>query len=210
MRIVYEDGAVIVVVKPAGTLSQAGKGPSLLPALSAHTGAPVYPVHRLDLETSGLMVYAKTKAAAAQLCAAIAAGGLEKTYLCICHGAPPDGGEWTDLLFHDRNRNKTYVVTRMRAGVKEARLAFTVLGRKEAKSGEVSLCRVRLFTGRTHQIRVQFASRSYPLVGDRKYGAKDGEKTLFLHASELSFPHPETNVRMTFTDLPAWAEEKAE
>ena len=202
MELLFEDASLIVCLKPAGLLSQAGAGESLLSLLEAQTGGEVFPVHRLDRETSGLMVYARTKAAAAALSESVREGRLEKTYLCVCHGAPPEKGEWTDLLFHDEKRNKTFVANRLRRGVKEAKLAYAVLSRSGENGDTRALCRVRLFTGRTHQIRVQFASRGFPLVGDRKYGARDGEKRLALFCASLSFPHPETGERMVFTAEP--------
>ena len=144
----------------------------------------VYPVHRLDRDTMGLMVFAKSKEAAAFLSAQMEKS-FAKEYLARCEGVPPEQGELIDLLYHDRGKNKTYVVKRKRMGVKEARLSYEVLSRSEGSS----LLRVRLFTGRTHQIRVQFSSRGYPLLGDKKYGAKTGGD-LQLWAYRLRFVHP--------------------
>lgn len=183
LTILYEDDHLLVCVKPRGILSAAdasGKS-SVADLLLPRT---TYPVHRLDRDTCGLLVLAKTQACAAFLSGTLG-NGFCKEYLAVCEGCPAEEGELTDLLFHDRSRNKTYIVRRKRAGVKEARLSYRVL-----HAGERSVLQVRLFTGRTHQIRVQFASRGYPLVGDRKYGAST-TGFLQLYAWRLQFPHPD-------------------
>lgn len=187
--VLFEDAALVVCVKPRGVLSAAdasGKR-SMANLLAPRT---VYPVHRLDRETLGLMVFAKTREAAAALTAAVGTDGFCKEYLALCETPPtPPQGEMNDLLYHDRVKNKTYVVRRKRNGVRPARLSYRVL--------DGGLVLVRLYTGRTHQIRVQFASRGFPLRGDRKYGAKtDGP--LGLWAFRLTFPHPDGR-KMTFT-----------
>ncbi len=208
VKILYEDGAIVVCVKPAGLSSQQTEtGRDLPAALSAQTGCGVFPVHRLDTAAAGVMVCAKTRAAAVALSRQIAAGGFEKEYLCLVHGVPEaPAAELTDLLFRDAKKNKSYVVARPRKGVKEAKLAYRLLGTEETPAGPVSLLRVRLFTGRTHQIRVQLASRKLPLLGDGKYGAADREKTLALFSAKLSFTHPETGERLTFEQTPSFAE----
>ena len=185
MTVFYEDEQLLVCHKPAGVLS--AKDASGKPAMSDLL-APrrVYPVHRLDREVSGLMVFAKTPEAAAFLSARMQ-DGFSKEYLAVCEQTPPaDEAELADLLFHDRAKNKTYVVKRKRAGVKEAKLFYRVEAR--AADGR-ALLRIRLYTGRTHQIRVQLASRGCPLCGDKKYGAKSGG-VLALCSWRLSFPHP--------------------
>ena len=182
--ILYEDAQILVCVKPRGILSapDASGKPSMVELLSPRT---VYPVHRLDREAGGLMVFAKTVQSAAALSAELQAGTFQKEYLAFCEGRPPQEGTWEDLLYHDRGKNKTYVVKRRRAGVKDARLSFRLLHSFEDGRG---LTAIRLFTGRTHQIRVQFASRGFPLCGDRKYGAKRGGK-LALFSWKLTFPY---------------------
>lgn len=206
MDILYKDKSIIVCVKQPGELSQAGNNGerSLLTALEEAFGTPVYPVHRLDRETGGVMVYARTREAAARLSDAVAKRELEKEYLCIVRGAPEtDAGTYRDLLLHDKQRNKSFVVDRMRGGVKEAVLDYRVLKR----INETSLIRVTLQTGRTHQIRVQFSSRKMPLIGDGKYGGGGGE--LALWSCHLAFPHPIGGEMLSFDRVPCggvWTE----
>lgn len=202
MDILYEDTAVIVCIKPRGILSQADKngGESMITRLSEHTGGEIYPVHRLDKETGGVMVYAKTQKAAAKLSRDISEHRFYKEYLALVHGVPEENsGTLCDLLFHDRAKNKSYVVKRERAGVKKAELYYEVLETKEKDGEKFSLLRVVLHTGRTHQIRVQLAHRKMPLSGDRKYGAKDAFENLGLLSAKLKFTHPETGEEMEFT-----------
>lgn len=196
-HILYEDHSILVCRKQPGVLSQAGPEPNLPDLLAQETGGTVYPVHRLDREAGGVMVYARTRPAAAALSEAIRQDRLRKEYCCLVRGVPPQPeGIYEDLLLHDRARNKSFVVRRMRGGVREARLSYRVL----ASEAGVSLVRVRLHTGRTHQIRVQFSSRGMPLLGDRKYGGGSGP--LMLWSCLLAFPHPKTGAEMVFTDLP--------
>ena len=202
MEILYEDSSVIVVIKPQGILSQSDKngGESLVTRLSEHTGGEIFPVHRLDKETGGVMVYAKTQKAAAVLSRDISEHRFYKEYLALVHGVPETQEDTLcDLIFFDRTKNKSYVVKRERKGVKKAELCYEVLETKEEDGEKYSLLRVVLHTGRTHQIRVQFAYRKMPLLGDRKYGAQDGCKSLGLLAAKLKFFHPETGEEMEFT-----------
>ena len=201
IEIVCQDREVLVCRKPAGLLSQ-GEGEDALPTLlRRQAGGEIYPVHRLDRGTAGLMVFARTGKAAAALSQAIAAGKLEKTYLALVSGGPePPAGELRDLLFKDRS-GKVFPVSRPRKGVREARLTYETLARDPGTN--TSLVRVTLGTGRTHQIRVQFASRGMPLWGDRKYGLpEDDAFPLALWACQLSFTHPQTGKEMAFTSLP--------
>ena len=144
------------------------------------------------------MVYARTKEAAGKLSAAIQAGAMVKEYVAAVHGTPPERGDWEDWLFKDSSKNKVFVVKKERKGVKKARLEFTRL-----REGETSLVRIRLHTGRTHQIRVQFASRGYPLAGDHKYGARDDNSAPMLYSCKLTFPF--RGKTFQFEDLPDWA-----
>lgn len=169
-------------------------GPSASPAeTSLGLHGEIYPVHRLDQAVGGVMVYARTKQAAAALSRAIQEGRMEKEYLAVLTKpmAEPHG-TLRDLLYHDRVKNKTYVVKRKRNGVKEAVLDYETL----ASGVEGTLIRVHLHTGRTHQIRVQFAARGCPLAGDGKYGGKGSAPLLWSY--RLSFPDPRDGRMQTF------------
>ena len=197
--IIFEDSSIIVCLKPAGVQSQGGKN-DLVARLDEYfkdSNAKAYPVHRLDKETAGIMVFAKTQQAAAKLSAQISCNEMKKHYFAVAQGRPDaDSAVLKDLLFHDRQKNKTYTVKRVRKGVKEASLEYKVVG----VSGELTMLDILLHTGRTHQIRVQFASRKMPLYGDGKYGGGSGNLALFAY--KLEFKHPETNERLCFSALP--------
>ena len=169
LEILYENNSYIVLNKPKGVLSEEGKSKSVASLLGRDE---LYTVHRLDKDVSGVMVYAKTKDAAANLSAQMQNGKFKKEYFTVVEGKPLESERLVDLLFHDKSKNKTYVVKRQRNGVKEAILTYERLDSKATDNGELSLLKVKLETGRTHQIRVQFASRGFSLFGDRKYGSK--------------------------------------
>lgn len=194
MEILYPDKGIVVCVKPVGLDSEHDLPAALMEAL----GGEVYPIHRLDKNVGGVMVYARTKQAAAALSKAVQEGTMVKEYVAMVHGTPPESGDWTDLLWKDSGKNKVFVVKRERKGVKKARLEFQRL-----VEGDNSLVRIRLHTGRSHQIRVQFASRGYPLVGDHKYGAKDNTAAPMLFSCCLTFPH--SGQLRRFEALPDWA-----
>ena len=211
MDVLYEDSSLIVCKKPAGMLStpkEGSKEENLLSLFSAMfaargKGEVAYPVHRLDRQTSGVMVFAKTKQAAAALSAAAAGDGMKKEYLAVTEGIPEkETEELCDLLFFDRARDKTFVVTRMRRGVHEATLSYRTLAALPATGNRppLALLHVQLGTGRTHQIRAQLASRHLPLYGDARYGAKT-RGNLGLFAYTLTLTHPQSGKQMCFEGL---------
>lgn len=195
MEICYEDSRFVIAVKPVGLDSET----EFPRALEAQLGGTFFPIHRLDKNVGGLMVYARTREAAAELSKAVQAGSMVKEYLALVHGTVPETGDWEDLLWKDSRKNKVFVVKRPRAGVKPARLEY----RRLDSDGEISLVRVRLHTGRSHQIRVQFSSRGYPLVGDHKYGAQDKESAPRLYSCALTFPF--RGKEYHFESQPEWA-----
>lgn len=185
IEILQETKTSVVCVKPVGVASQGADAQALPQLLAAQLGCAIYPVHRLDQAVGGVMVYAKTAKEAARLTQAMGEGGMQKTYLAVLTGCPAEkSGTLEDLLFHDRVKNKTYVVRRLRGGVKKAVLRYEIL----AEAEELSLAQIRLQTGRTHQIRVQFASRGFPLLGDGKYGSRDNRCTCALWSCRLALP----------------------
>ncbi len=179
MTILFSDPSLAICIKPVGLDSESEVPAALREAL----GGEVFPIHRLDKNVGGVMVYARTKQAAAALSKAVQEGAMVKEYVAMVHGTPPETGDWQDLLFKDSRKNKVFVVKKQRAGVKPARLEFTRL-----TSGDPSLVRVRLHTGRSHQIRVQFSSRGFPLVGDHKYGSRDERTAPMLFSCRITFP----------------------
>ena len=192
IEILQETAELALCVKPAGVCAQ-GEGENDLPALLSHQlGCKIYPVHRLDQAVGGVMVFAKTQRMAAVLSQAIQEGRLRKEYLAVLTKRPEaDCGELHDLLFHDRFKNKTYVVSKVRKGVKKASLSYRVLAIADGRC----LVHVRLHTGRTHQIRVQFASRGCPLVGDGKYGSRVNAAAPALWSYALTIPEGRAEAR---------------
>lgn len=198
--LLYQDERILVCIKPSGVLStdEAGGLPRLLQEQLDLAHRP-RTVHRLDRVVSGLMVLACGPAAAAILSEQIANRRFGKEYLAVVHGRPAaDQGTFTDLLGRDKARKMTYVALEPDKGIQEAMLDYTVLGECEG----MSLVRVTLHTGRTHQIRVQFASRGMPLVGERKYDTRETPCPISLWSHRLSFDHPFTRQPMEFQAEP--------
>lgn len=193
MEILYADKDIAVCVKPVGLDSEA----EVPAALKERLGGEIFPLHRLDKNVGGIMVYARTKSAAAALSKAIQNGEMVKEYVAKVHGTPEKSGILTDLLFKDSRKNKVFVVKKARSGVKEAKLQYRHLGD--------GLVHVRLFTGRSHQIRVQFSSRGFPLVGDHKYGSRAKELAPMLFSCRITFPYQGKTHQ--FSALPPWAED---
>lgn len=197
MEILYEDKDLIVCIKERGILSQEGKEGerTMLSLLSAYTGGEIYPVHRLDKEVGGVMVFARNQKTAAFLSSQVTDRTMEKEYITVVEGSSDEkDGTMEDLLFFDRSKNKSFTVKKERRGVKKALLSYKVLAEKDG----LSLVRVKLHTGRTHQIRVQFSSRKMPIVGDRRYGSKCASNIIALWSCCISFNHPVTKEKMTF------------
>lgn len=199
--IIYEDRSVIVCVKPPFVASQkTPDGNDMVTLLEQHTGGEIFPVHRLDTLTSGVMVYAKTQKAASFLSREISEGRFNKEYIAEVHGRPAeDKGRFEDLLFKDSRKNKSFVVKKERKGVKKAVLDYEVIESRETEKGCFTKVKIKLHTGRTHQIRVQFASRKMPVAGDGKYGSTDNRKNIALTSFSLEFRHPENGKTVRFS-----------
>lgn len=170
IEILNENKDMVFILKPSGVSSE----DQMVSILKDELNSEIYPLHRLDKPVSGVMVYAKTKAAAAKISEKIAARtDFKKEYLAVVEGEVSEAeGTMEDLLFKDSSKNKSFVVKRERKGVKKAVLNYKVIKTAKYEGKKLSLVSVELKTGRSHQIRVQFASRKHPLTGDKKYGSK--------------------------------------
>lgn len=237
LEILYEDKDILVVVKPAGIESQTSRRlePDMVSEIKNHlhrkaqenkklsttlstkaSTALVDPyvgvIHRLDKPVRGVMVYAKSPKAAAQLSRQVQEGKLEKIYQAVICGKPVDNvGKYVDYLLKDGKTNTSRIVDKSASGAKRAELEYQILEEKELEDGEMrSLVEIHLHTGRHHQIRVQFAAHGTPLAGDAKYGADAASasgictrrEALALCAVRLSFFHPVTGKRMEFSTSP--------
>ena len=194
LHILYEDKFLVLCVKPVGVLSEDSPDGACMPALlRQHYRALgqndyIATVHRLDKAVGGVMLFSRRRDVTGKLTAAVAEHRITKEYLAVLRGTlEKDSDTLTDLLFRDAAHNKSYVVARMRKGVREARLDYTVLARQNG----LTLVRVRLHTGRTHQIRVQFSHRGLPLLGDIRYGSK-APCSPALWSTRLALTHPVT------------------
>lgn len=205
--IIFNDLNYVICKKPIGISSQKTDGDNDMPSLiSQNTNIPVgriHTVHRLDSSVGGTMVYALGKEKAAKLSALISASNMRKEYLAVIHGVPETtNGIFEDLLFKDSTKNKSFIVKRMRKGVKEAILEFKLIDTVCFDGKEMSLVKILLHTGRTHQIRVQFSHRKMPLVGDRRYGSGKDKCTVALWSHEISFVSPFDNEQKTYSTIP--------
>ena len=203
INIIYEDNHLLVVEKPINVLTQSDDSgdDDLLSILKRYIKdkynkpSNVYLglVHRLDRPTGGIMVFAKTSKAASRLCKQISDGDFKKTYMAVVCGKVPKSSKYSDKIFKDKKNNKSMVSPK-------GKLSSLCFERICYKDG-LSLVKVNLETGRSHQIRVQFSSRGFPLYGDYKYGGPAGQLALFAYS--LEFYHPVTKEKMSFClDLP--------
>lgn len=204
INILFQDKSIILCEKPIAVLSERGQNtrekcmPNMLEKLTKTYRIDV--VHRLDKAVGGLMVFSKNAKASAGLSGAIASHKMKKEYLAVVAGCPEEKeGQWRDFLFRDKSKNKSFVVKKLRTGAKEAILNYQVLDTIEVKGNLVSLLRISLQTGRTHQIRVQCASRKMPLLGDEKYGSRIHTKNIALWSTRLAFDHPVTKKPIDIT-----------
>lgn len=197
LRIIYRDESICVCIKPYGVNSESCSGENMPDLLKSELGCEAFPVHRLDKATGGLMVYALNSRSAALLSAQIVEGSFQKEYRALVHGVlDKKKGRLEDLLFYDRKRGKSYVVKRERKGVKQAVLDYEVIDTVDFNGAVYSLISVMLKTGRTHQIRVQFASRQHPIAGDRRYGSEARLQAIALWSFKLRFYHPVSGKRL--------------
>lgn len=196
----YQDRDILVCIKPAGVKStdEPGGLPELVRQTLGDPDANVRTVHRLDQTVSGLMVLARRAKAASELSRQIRNGLFQKEYLAVVHGQTADADTLTDLLLRNKLERKTYVVQETGKDVQEAILDYVNCGR----AGELSKLRIVLRTGRTHQVRCQFSSRGWPLVGDRKYGIPEDDCPIALWSYRLAFRHPYSGAPMEFTHEP--------
>ena len=197
MELIYQDRDIVVCVKPPRVLStdEPGGMPELVRHALGDENANIRTVHRLDRTVSGLMVFARSKKAAAELSRQIREGEFHKEYLAVVHGVPGEkNGTFRDLLLRNKAERKTYIVTEPGKDVQEAVLSYQTL----CHAGDMSRVRIQLETGRTHQIRCQFSGRGLPLVGDRKYSTIEDNCEIALWSYRLSFRHPYTGKEIEF------------
>ena len=201
MELIYQDRDIVVAIKPPRVLStdEPGGMPELVRNALGEPEGDVRTVHRLDRVVSGLMVLARNAQAASELSRQIRDGEFDKEYLAVVHGAPADlEGEYRDLLGRDKARKMTYVATEPGKDVREAILRYRLIGTGEG----MSKVRIRLLTGRTHQIRVQFSSRGMPLYGERKYAVLEDGCEIALWSHKVGFTHPVKGTWVEFSHEP--------
>ena len=201
LEILYADKDILVCIKPARVLStdEPGGLPSLVREALGDEKADVRTVHRLDRVVSGVMVLARNAKSASELSRQIREDEFEKEYLAVIHGKPEkQEGMLTDLLYRDKARRMTMVAQEPAKGVQEAILDYAVMNQTK----EMSRVKVLLRTGRTHQIRVQFASRGMPLLGERKYSTLEDPCEIALWSHRIAFTHPSTGEKISFSKEP--------
>lgn len=201
MELIYVDEDIVVCIKPARVLStdEPGGLPELVRQALGDEQADIRTVHRLDRVVSGVMVLARNAKAASELSRQIREDEFDKEYQAVLHGCPEEeSGTLTDLLWRDKARKMTMVAQEPGKGVQEAVLDYQVM----SQNADLSRVRIQLHTGRTHQIRVQFASRGMPLVGERKYAVMEDPCEIALWSYRIGFTHPGTGKRMTFSQEP--------
>ena len=196
--IYFENKEILICEKPAGISSEDGGLPDILCKQTGIT--KLYVVHRLDKDVTGGILYAKTKEAASKISAQIVSGAFRKTYIAAAEGIPDEKeGEFSDLLFYDRKQGKSYVVDKERRGVKRALMRYKVLDTFLSDNDkDSSIIELELMSGRTHQIRVQLASRGYPILGDRRYGSKEPLKGIELRSYKMKLSDPSTGEELSF------------
>lgn len=200
MKLLYVDEDILVCLKPARVLStdEPGGVPDLAREALGDNNADVRTVHRLDRVVAGLMVLARNAKSASELSRQIREDAFGKEYLAVVHGVPEEAGTLRDLLGRDKARKMTFVASEPAKGVQEAILHY----QRQNTANDLSRVRIQLVTGRTHQIRVQFASRGMPLVGERKYSELEDPCEIALWSYRLEFTHPRTGEKMEFTHQP--------
>ena len=201
MELIYVDDDILVCLKPARVLStdEPGGVPDLAREALGNPKADVRTVHRLDRVVSGLMVLARNAKSASELSRQIREDEFEKEYLAVVHGCPAvEADTLRDLLGRDKARKMTFVAQEPAKGVQEAVLDYKLL----SSAQDMSRVQIRLHTGRTHQIRVQFSSRGMPLVGERKYSELNDPCEIALWSYRIGFTHPKTGEKMEFTHQP--------
>lgn len=198
MDILYQDNDIVVCIKPPRVLSTDEPG-GLPELLRQELGTQdVRTVHRLDRVVSGVMVLARNANAASELSRQIREDGFKKEYQAVVHGVTEAAGTLTDLLYRDKARKMTMVAFEPGKGVQEAVLHYQCMGCNQ----DLSKVQIQLVTGRTHQIRVQFASRGMPLVGERKYAENNDQCEIALWSYKVQFTHPTTGEYMVFSKEP--------
>lgn len=213
-KIIFEDSHLIVVDKPAGLLTQedVSGDPTLVDWLRKHLGRPYLGVlHRLDRNTSGIMIFAKRTKSASRLAEALRENKIHRTYLAWLHGTIRDSQKWVHWLLKDEAKNHVKVVAPKMRGAKEAILNLKPIRYTEHHGAKLTLVEIQLETGRSHQIRVQCAQKGFPIAGDPKYGKKDDSTFArpALHSFRIEFPHPMTGKPRAFlANLPSELEIK--